>query len=466
MTSFSASIIALPGKLAVTALLSILLISSCSDPASVGLELAPGNNQIGVFYHEFNLDAQVVLLDSFNTVNSGVLVVGNENDEFFGKTEGTGYSRMYFDSNAKRPVATAVLDSMFFQLDVVSVNGSNLDQPKTYSVHKLTEPILDTLYYNFNALSFEETPFSSIDFTFDEVKDTLIKMPVTEDFQNEFFGALQEGRDNEFDNLFTFREYFPGIAVKAKEGDNATIGVALGGNTGIQVYYHDLGDTIAKRFDIVTFPSRSFNGIKSDRSGTPTEVITESGKSYDVGQVVGMKSTLALAMRIDTSPIDEFLDTLSGVTFNQVLFTMGEIENQDEDNNPISTMVLKFIDSENRTIQSSLSPFNDLHVITDGQAQVILDQNGDTVPNNFFAAVSLLQYNSETKSYSARITSHTNAIFRGQLQRRNWLLFPDSPNSFSNGGLSNNLSDFARSLRQFKVNKDKIKIQVIYSKTR
>lgn len=28
----------------------IILLSSCSDPATVGLELAPGNNQIGVFY--------------------------------------------------------------------------------------------------------------------------------------------------------------------------------------------------------------------------------------------------------------------------------------------------------------------------------------------------------------------------------------------------------------------------------
>lgn len=456
MTSFSASIIALPGKLAVTALLSILLISSCSDPASVGLELAPGNNQIGVFYHEFNLDAQVVLLDSFNTVNSGVLVVGNETDGFFGKTVGTGYSRMSFDPNAERPVATAILDSMFFRLDVVSVNGSNLDQPKTYSVHKLAEPILDTLYYNFNALSFEETPFSSIDFTFDEVKDTVIQMPVTEDFQNEFFIALKEGRGNEFDNLFTFREYFPGIAIRAKEGDNATIGVALGANTGIQVYYHDLGDTIAKKFDINTFSSRSFNGIKSDRSGTPTEVITESGKSYDVGQVVGMKSTLALAMKIDTSPIDGFLDTLSGVTFNQVLFSIGEIEPQDEDNTPISGMVMIFADDENEPITSTINGV-DLHVQTDGQPQVIPDENGDDVPNNLFASSAILRYNSETKKIESGITSHLNAIFRGQLQRQNWLLYARTPQTGD---------DFKRSLRQFKVNKDKIKVQVIYSKSR
>jgi hypothetical protein len=464
MTSFSASIIALPGKLAVSALLSILLISSCSDPASVGLELAPGNNQIGVFYHEFDLDAQVVLLDSFNTTNSTVLLAGHETDDFFGVTEAMGHSRMFFDVTAERPRNDAIFDSAFFDLDVVSVNGSNLDQPKKYTIHQLSEQILDTVYYNFDRLAFIENPISSGEVLFDDVKDTTLRFPLEPSFSEQMFVKIRSTRD--FLSLFEFREYFPGYVLKANAGDNTTIGIDPGTNTKMAFFYHYAGDTTASSYVITSNFTRRFNGITSDRSGTPTEVITESGKAYDVGQVVGMKSTLALAMQIDTSPLDAFLDTLSGITFNQVLFKLGPIENQDEDNNPISNMVLKFIDSGNRPIQSTLPPFSNLHVIADGQAQVILDENSDPVPNNFFAAVSLLQYDSETKEYIARITSHTNAIFRGQLQRRNWLLFADSPTSFSNGGLSNNLSDFARSLRQFKVNKDKIKIQVIYSKSR
>ncbi len=456
MTSFLASTTALPGKLAVTAFLSILFISSCSDPASVGLELAPGNNQIGVFYKDFNLDAQVVLLDSFNTVNPGVLVVGNETDNFFGKTEATGYSRMYFDPNAEKPASTAILDSMFFNMEVVSVNGSNLGQPKRYTVHQLTEPLLDTLYYNVDELTFEEQPFASIDFTFDDVRDTVLKMPVIEEFQNEFFNKLRAGRGNEFDNLFTFREYFPGIAVKSREGDETTIGVALGGNTRIAVYYHFEGDTVSKRFDVNTFSSRSFNGIKSDRTGTPTEVVTERGESYDVGSIVGMKSTLALAMKIDTSPIDAFLDTLSGITFNQVILSIGEIEEQDKDNNPISGMVMIFTDNNNQPITSTINGVP-LYVQTDGQPQIIFDQNGNEVPNNLFASAAILRFNAESKLFQTGITSHVNAIFRGQLQRQNWLLYASTPQTGD---------DFKRSLRQFKVNKDKIKVQVIYSKSR
>src|SRR5690606_14942559 len=113
MTSFLEYTIALRAKLAASAIFTTLLISSCSDPATVGLELAPGNNQIGVFYQEFVLDAQMVLLDSFSTTNSNVLVVGNESDDLFGKTESTGYSRLYIDAAKDRPAGEAILDSMF-----------------------------------------------------------------------------------------------------------------------------------------------------------------------------------------------------------------------------------------------------------------------------------------------------------------------------------------------------------------
>ncbi|MDX5340806.1 MAG: DUF4270 domain-containing protein [Cyclobacteriaceae bacterium] len=456
MKIYTAFIPTSPAKLAILALFSILLISSsCSDPATVGIELAPGNNQIGVFYREFMLDADVILLDSFNTTNSGVLIAGQEQDEFFGKTESTGYSRMYMDVTATRPRIDAIYDSAFFSVDVVSVNGSNLTQPKKYSIHQLAEPILDTVYYNYNSLAYLPKPIAQTEILFGDVKDTTVVFPLEQSFAEEFFLKLRDPR--QFRTLFEFREYFPGFAITARQGDNTTAGVALGGETAMTYYYHYAGDTAASSFKITTFSSRSFNGIKSDRSGTPTEIVTERGKNYEVGQIVGMKSTLALAMKIDTSPIDAFLDTLSGITFNQANFKIGSIEEQPEDNNPISGMVMKFIDSQNRVLISTVVPKNQLHVVTDGQPQVIEDENGNTVPSNVFAASAVLNYNAESKDYSTRITSHINAIFRGQLQRQDWLLFAETPTT----GI-----DFRRSMRQFKVNKDKIKVEIIYSKIR
>jgi hypothetical protein len=460
MTSFLEYTIASRAKLAPLAIFTTLLISSCSDPATVGLELAPGNNQIGVFYQEFNLDAQMVLLDSFSTTNSNVLVVGSESDDFFGKTESTGYSRLYIDATKGRPAAEAILDSMFFNMAVVSVNGSDLDQLKRFSIHKLAEPILDTLYYNVDEVAYQENAFAQIDVKFGEEKDSVLQLSINEEFRNDLFEKMKSGP--EFHSLTNFRNYFPGIAIKASEENNATVAVAIGSNTGIVAYYHVAGDTIAKRYDIASYPARSFSGVKSDRTGTPTESITEAGKAYDVGSIVGMKSTLGMALRIDTSPLDAFLDTLDGVTFNQVDFTLGAIETQDKNNSPITGMVMMFVDNNNNPVLSTVNK-TPLYVQGDSQTQVFLDAKGDKVPNNTYSTSAILKYDSEDKIYQAGITSHVNAIYRGDILRQNWILYGTFP---STSAMPSSGDEFKRSLRQFKVNKSKILVKVIYSKSR
>ncbi|MEB2774725.1 DUF4270 family protein [Algoriphagus sp. D3-2-R+10] len=449
-----------PVNLAFGTIISLLLISSCSDPATVGIELAPGNNQIGVVFEEFDLPAEVVLLDSFYTTNQSILVVGEEEDDFFGKTSATGYSRLSIGSGADRPDQDALLDSVVFSLNIQDISGTALDKPKYYSIHKLTEPLLDTLYYNFDALSYESNPFSSGEIVFGEATDSLASFQVEEEFAEELFSKMQLGV--EFNDLFTFRDYFPGIAVKARVGDNSTIGVGIGGSTGLKVYYHSEGDTASTVYNISTASSRSFNGIKSDRSGTPTEVVTETQKAYDVGSKVGMKSMLGMVIKLDTSPFDAFLDTLSGITFNQVVLELGEIDNQPDTQIPPNAIIMHFTDASNKILETSTGiPYS---VQADGQVQVYTDENGVLVPNT--SSPTALFYNSEDKVYSQYITSHVNALFRGKLTRKDWLLYADIPSSSTTNFPNSGGDDFKRSLRQFVVNKNKVKVKVIYSKTR
>jgi len=455
MESFSTYTLISQVKLAFGAILSTFLISSCSDPAVVGIELAPGNNQIGVFFQEFELPAQVVLLDSFNTTNQGVLIVGNEEDSFFGKTEGIGYSRLYIEATDDRPRADAILDSVLFSLDIVSVNGADLDKPKYYSIHELTEPFLDTVYYNYDELLFEPTPFSSGTVTFGETKDTTAIFPVKDDFAVELFGKMQSG--NEFGDLFSFRKYFPGVAIKARAGDNTTAGVSLGFGTGLFFYYHYAGDTASIRYDITTASSRSFNGVKSDRSGTPTQTVTEKGKNYDVGSLVGMKANLGMVIKLDTSPLDAFLDSLTGVTFNQADLIIGAIEPISKGQTPLPWLTAYFTDNTNEVI-SRPSDSQPLTVQADGQPQFELDADGNEQPS--FIAPAVAAYDSEKKIYFMPITSHLNALLRQKIVRKDWLLYADTPYQNSPG------DDFKRSFRQFLVNKSKIKVKVIYSKTR
>lgn len=434
------------------ALVFTIFLNSCSDPSSVGIELAPGNNQVGVFFTEFELPAEVVLLDSFNTTNQSLLVVGDEEDSYFGNTSSTGYTRMFFEVTDEKPRAEAILDSMFFSLDIVSVNGQNLDEPKFYSVHRLTESILDTLYYNFSELAYEENPIASSEIEFGETKDTTVLMPVTPEFSEELFGKLKRG--TEFNNIFTFRDYFPGVAIQAREGDNATIGVNLGTQTSILTYFHYPGDTVASSYEINTASSRSFNGVKSDRTGTPTEVVVEKQRAYQTGDFVGMKANLGMTIKIDSSPIDEFLDTLSGVIFKQVQLEIGEIETVPEGQNPLAFFVSYFTDDSNEIL--TRADGQSLTIQRDGQPQNTIDENEQTIPAVIAPAIGA--YNSGQGTYVVGITSYFNGIFRGEVTRKDWLLYGNSSETTGD--------DFKRSLRQFVVRNNRIKVKVIYSKIR
>jgi len=405
-----------------------------------------------VFFTEIELPGRVVLLDSFNTTNQGVLIVGEEVDPFFGKSSGRGFSRMFIDVTEDRPTSEAIFDSVFFYLDVVSVNGENLDQPKEISIHKLTQPLLDTVYYNFDELPFENVPFSQAEITFDDIRDTTVKMPVNEEFGLELFEKIVRGR--EFSDLFSFRNYFPGIAVTAREGDNTTVGVNLGFLTNLSFYYHLVGDTIPSIYEINTASSRSFNGVKSDRSGSTTATVEDLGKDYDVGPLVGLKANLGMTIKLDTSPFDPFLDTLDGVTFNQVNFEIGKIEAQSETQNPISSMVVYFTDDSNGIL--TRSDGRPLTLQTDGQPQIELDADGNEQPA--VNAPAILSFNENTDTYVTQISTYMGALYRNEITRRDWLLYGNSPQTSGD--------DFKRSFREFLVNQENIKVKVIYSKIR
>jgi hypothetical protein len=437
----------------------IILLSSCSDPATVGLELAPGNNQIGVFYQEFVLDAEMVLVDSLNTttntISRGVLVVGHEQDEFFGVNEATTYSRLFIDVTADRPRTDAILDSVFFALDVIAVNGQNLDSPKSYAVHELEEPILDTVYFNSDKLAYSLEPVALGEVVFEDVKDTIVNLPVSPEFSERLFGFMKRGP--EFENLLAFRRLYPGIALKAKAGDQTTLGLQQGVNTGFLVYYHYPEDTVSTLYRVSTGSSRAFIGVESDRSGTPTEVITTPNQSYDVGTKVGMKASLGMALKVDTSPLDTFLDTLSGITFNQVLFEIGDIDEVPEGQTPLFSYYIYFTDQNNKFIRRP-SDRNPVTLQLSGQPQTELDADGNTVLAVRAPAQAI--FSQANQNYSVDIAGYLNALFRGDITRTDWLLY---------GGLVNTATqddDFKKSLRQFVVDKNRIKVKVIYSKRR
>ena len=119
-------------------------------------------------------------------------------------------------------------------------------------------------------------------------------------------------------------------------------------------------------------------------------------------------------------------------------------------------MVMKFVDSQNRVLLSTINKA-ELHLQGDGQLQVIEQEDGTKVPNNFFPYSAILNYDATAKIQRVGLSSYMNALLKKELKRQDLLLYAITPNTGD---------DFKRSLRQFKVNKDKVKVKVIFSKTK
>jgi hypothetical protein len=439
----------LQAKIAAVLSTSLLLASACTDPSDIGLELSPENNQIGVFYAEIPLSASMILLDSVRTNNQGgdpgTLLAGGDRDPFFGVTEGIGFSRLFLSPVEPKPGADAVLDSAKFQFQILSPVGDSFSQNKTLTVHRLQEPILDTAYYNFDRLQFDAQPFATGSFRLAARRDTIVSTHLEESFANQLFNDLKAGGRN-FSDLFAFREYFKGIAIKGNVDENVSIPIRPGANTGIWLYYRNEGDTVSSSYYFNTAASRNFSHVRNDRAGTPLDQIREGNVPYEVGNRVGVKGATGLVVKLDTSPLDQFLDTLGNVTFNQVSLEVGPIENFVESRPPFQEQFMEFWAG------------NDVFRRHDGRIVRIQAENapqqevgpdGSIIPAVGNDAV--LQFRSDKDLYSQSFTMYLNAVYRSNLERKDLILFP---------------SGYLRSFRQYVVDQDNIKLKVYYSKTR
>lgn len=443
-----------PAKLAFGLLLIFPILSSCEDPSNIGLELDPNNNQIGVFYQEIPLTALVIKQDSLVTTNTETLVFGSDEGDFFGKTEAIAYSRLLFNRDLARPQANAVLDSVRFNFRMAFVNADELTSPKTFQVHRLNEQIGDVDYYNFSSLDYEEDPIFTASFNFSARQDTLVFAKLNENpFALDLFEAIKDG--SAFSDVFTFREFLPGIVFKGAENEKASMTVIPGNNTGFVFFFRNEGDTVSRAFPIATGinsnTARHFNQIINDPTGTPTEAITERLVAYDLGPRAGSKNNTGILVKLDMSPLDAFLDTLQNVTFNQVILELGPLERNIATNRPPQSLQMFFTNETNRVLLRKDGRM--MTVQPDGRPQVD-PTTGEPLSSE---PPAFLNHDREKNIYRQFLTSHVNAIYRGSLERRDFILYPIII------GMSD---EYKQSLREFVIDSRSPVLKIYYSKTR
>ncbi|MBW3467723.1 hypothetical protein EGN73_07820 [Arthrospiribacter ruber] len=452
----------MPAKLVLGLFISFTIASSCSDPSTIGLELDPNNNQIGVSFVEIPLSASVVLQDSLLTTNPNRFVFGVDESDFFGVTTGTSYTRLFFNRDVPRPSSTAVLDSVKFNFNIRSVSAEDLTSEKTIRVHLLEEQIRDINYYNFNYLDYNPEPFLEAKLNLSARQDTIITVSAESDFTKKVFEDLKSGTS--FQDIFSFREYLPGIVFTGIEGDNSSFSLQPGNNTGLVFFYRNDEDTVSRAYPIATGVNnnvaRHFNQVERNPSGTPTEGLNEPWIAYDLGNKVGGMNNTGILVKIDTSPLQEFLDTLQSVTFNQVTLEIGPLIGNVDSKRPPQFLEMAYTNEFNRLVYSD----NGLLLSVQPDNGIQFDPNTGNPFANASQQPALLTYFSDEKNYRQTLTTHVAAIKRGSLQRQDLLLW-SSYRTVVQGNVAIN-DEHRRNLQSFIFNSNDVKLRIYYSTTR
>jgi len=236
--------------------------------------------------------------------------------------------------------------------------------------------------------------------------------------------------------------------------------LAVGSGTGMTLYYHYDGDTVSTGYPINTIQSRHFTGVINDRQGSGIASVEERGEAYEVpGELLGGKAGLGLMVKLDMNPLHDFLDTLENITFNQIMLEVGPVETYPEFKTPYNSLLMYFATADNKIYRR----FDGAEVAVQAESggHTGRDQEGNIVPttNNQTG----LAFNTEDRVYANQITSYVNALYRSGLVKTDLFLYPNTP---STEQAPVNSDAFKRSLREFVVDKNNIKLKIYYTKVR
>lgn len=243
----------------------VCMISSCTDPTTLGSDLLTQENV--EFTDTMTLFMATVKEDSIRTYDPDASItyinnmVGNYSDPEFGHVRASIFSQLNLGPPSVPDDFTeaATLDSIFFLLDYNS-GGIYGDTNQIYSVsvYRMTEPMaIEAFYDSRDSFTYDETTLlGSLDFTprpSDSIllanptkADTVFKIknhlriPLSNDFGNEL---LSLNKDT-LNNYTSFLNYLDGIHIKSTSENDGILSFSMISNlSGIEIFY-SVDDTV------------------------------------------------------------------------------------------------------------------------------------------------------------------------------------------------------------------------------
>jgi Domain of unknown function (DUF4270) len=295
------------------------LLTSCSDPSTVGIDLVPDATGGTTFYTDtITIETSVIREDSLKTDESLALfnLAGSYTDPVFGLSRASFYAQFRLpNNNANFSFGSSpVLDSVVLTLAYADYYGDTVTQQQ-FEVYRLDESMFkDSSYYSNDALLYGDQLFTGL--VSISPKDSVdlggvnkaphLRLRLDDALGTEFLDPANAG---EFVDNTTFISFFKGIYVKAADVTSSGSGCIASFNlvssmSKLTFYYsNQSGDSLAANFEVNADCPR-FNHFEHDYTnaefGTTFPVIG-SPKLY-IQSMSGVKTRIRFPYLKGISP--------------------------------------------------------------------------------------------------------------------------------------------------------------------
>lgn len=250
----------------------LLGVWSCERAKNLGTRLqGPGEQLQIVFTDTVTIRASTVLLDSIKTSESNIYLAGRYRDPALGVIRSSFFALFAPNDTVISLLGTAPrYDSIALRLAMPASNASYGDTTKTqtFRVHRVTQDLNDTIYFNYSTVAFDPTPLGQRTFSIQNLTQELgaksMTIRLADNFGQQIFNLAAQRL-----TISALLQTIKGLTVQPNDIDDA--GIAGFGIGGIQLimYYTDVNDGSAKQLTLFINNFRSFTNIQNDRSGSP-----------------------------------------------------------------------------------------------------------------------------------------------------------------------------------------------------
>ncbi|MBB6609521.1 DUF4270 domain-containing protein [Pontibacter sp. Tf4] len=413
---------------------SLAALASCEDPSDIGLDLQD-ENLIGTQYTELAIEAGTVLQpDSILAFNQSRAVLGGYQDATLGNVKATVFTELSLSGTDLNFGENPVLDSVTLTLDYDVIYGA-AGHELSFNIHRLSQGFNEKAsYFTNSSLPYESEILGDTTFKPELIteKDSVTKQEkqfyrVPTIHLERAFGQelLNQSGKTPLKTQPNFVQYLKGLAiVPTEESPRVMIGLNLGSNTKMVLYYKNGTDTTRKShtFLFSGMGARDFSRITANRSGTALANL-QKGELLPAEQVGGetyLQSSTALLTKLTIPFLEELKEEHGNIVINRAELVLPVKNGTEVTIKPPSKLAM-YIANGNRIKETS-----------GGEAITVPKDLTYAINSNGYPAE--LTYNSKKNEYSANITAYIQAVLLGQKPNASILVGPARFSSTSSAG--------------------------------